>query len=243
MENHLCFDPGTTPTTPLSTDIQKHCEKLDLINSLPEMFVKISSQDVKSFGFDHLEKSFELVLQQPNLCFRKPCDSFVWLKDNGFYLSFSSHELITGNLVASTCVLDKFMVKTLLEHKSPRVKSDFCDSVLKLDSLCVETDKLWHNLRSILKNCVVLSFDVILVYNTFFEKYFELLISDSQSELNLLCSDFEKAKHDLKLLNIISCFDTILVCNAYFHVHFERLKCELLVLRKETLFSDLNKYI
>ena len=194
-------------------------------------------------GFDHLEKSFELVLQQPNLCFRKPCDSFVWLKDNGFYLSFSSHELITGNLVASTCVLDKFMVKTLLEHKSPRVKSDFCDSVLKLDSLCVETDKLWHNLRSILKNCVVLSFDVILVYNTFFEKYFELLISDSQSELKLLCSDFEKAKHDLKLLNIISCFDTILVCNAYFHVHFERLKCELLVLRKETLFSDLNKYM
>uniref|UniRef100_M4FD15 Uncharacterized protein n=1 Tax=Brassica campestris TaxID=3711 RepID=M4FD15_BRACM len=52
MENHLCFDPGTTPTMPLSTDIQKHCEKLDLINSLPEMFVKISSQDVKSFGFD-----------------------------------------------------------------------------------------------------------------------------------------------------------------------------------------------
>ena len=56
MENHLCFDPGTTPTMPLSTDIQKHCEKLDLINSLPEMFVKISSQDVKSFGFDKVKK-------------------------------------------------------------------------------------------------------------------------------------------------------------------------------------------
>uniref|UniRef100_A0A0D3ASG2 Uncharacterized protein n=1 Tax=Brassica oleracea var. oleracea TaxID=109376 RepID=A0A0D3ASG2_BRAOL len=51
MENHICFDPDTT-FTPLSTDIQEHCEKLDLINSLPKMFVKINSQDVKSFGFD-----------------------------------------------------------------------------------------------------------------------------------------------------------------------------------------------
>ena len=33
MENHLCFVPGTTPT-PLSTNIQEHCEKLDLINYL-----------------------------------------------------------------------------------------------------------------------------------------------------------------------------------------------------------------
>ncbi|KAF2593624.1 hypothetical protein F2Q70_00044208 [Brassica cretica] len=33
MENQLCFDPVTTPT-PLSTNIQEHCEKLDLINYL-----------------------------------------------------------------------------------------------------------------------------------------------------------------------------------------------------------------
>ena len=45
MENHLCFDLGTT-TTPLTTDIQEQCEKLDLINFLSEMCVKISSQDV-----------------------------------------------------------------------------------------------------------------------------------------------------------------------------------------------------
>ncbi|WZZ20884.1 hypothetical protein YC2023_122271 [Brassica napus] len=128
MENQLCFDPDTTPT-PLSTDIQEHCEKLDLIISLPEMFVKINSEDVKRFsfdkvkefcvsnsifenminffqlfepdkfsdqkhfqigndinynlvlsfdqflkhikGFDHLEKSLELGLQQPVFCARK----------------------------------------------------------------------------------------------------------------------------------------------------------------------------
>ncbi|WZZ64890.1 hypothetical protein YC2023_076260 [Brassica napus] len=228
MENQLCFDPDTTPT-PLSTDIQEHCDKIDLINSLPEMFVKISSEDVKRFGFDkvkefrvsnsifgnmqgfdHLEKSFELGLQQPVLCARKSFDSFVF-KENGFNLSSYRHALITGNFFASTCVLDEFMVKTLLEQKSPRVKSDFCDSVLKLDIMCVETDKLWHILRSLLENCVVLSFDVILVCNTFFEKQSEPLISDSQSELTLLCSDFEKDMHVLKMFNIISCLDTILV--------------------------------
>ncbi|WZZ69912.1 hypothetical protein YC2023_081282 [Brassica napus] len=55
MENQLCFDPGTTPT-PLSTYIQEHYEKLDLINSLPEMFVKINSEDVKHFGFDKVKE-------------------------------------------------------------------------------------------------------------------------------------------------------------------------------------------
>ena len=43
MENHLCFDPGTS-FTPLP---KEHYEKIDLLCSLPEMFVKISSQDVK----------------------------------------------------------------------------------------------------------------------------------------------------------------------------------------------------
>ena len=48
MENQLCFDPGTSPI-PLSTE---HCKKPVMINSLPEMFFTISSQDVKLFGLD-----------------------------------------------------------------------------------------------------------------------------------------------------------------------------------------------
>ena len=55
MEKHLCFDPGITPM-PLTIYIQEHCEKLDLMNSLPEMFVKISSQLVKHFGFDKVKE-------------------------------------------------------------------------------------------------------------------------------------------------------------------------------------------
>uniref|UniRef100_A0A0D3CEN4 Uncharacterized protein n=1 Tax=Brassica oleracea var. oleracea TaxID=109376 RepID=A0A0D3CEN4_BRAOL len=79
MENLLCFDPGTTPT-PLTTYIQENYKKLDLINFLSEMCVKISSQDVKRFGFDkflkhskgfdHFEESLELDLQQHDFCSR-----------------------------------------------------------------------------------------------------------------------------------------------------------------------------
>ncbi|KAF3575488.1 hypothetical protein DY000_02032098 [Brassica cretica] len=235
MENQLCFDPGTTPT-PLSTYIQEHCEKLDLINSLPEMFVKISYEYLKHFGFDkvkkfrvsnsifenmvnsfqvfepdnlsdqkrfqigndinsnlvlsfdqflkhskgfdHLEKSLEFGLQQHVFRARKSFDSFV-LKENGFDLSFHKHELLTGDLFASTCALDELMIfKTLLEQKSPRVETDFCDSLLKLDIFCFETDRQY----------------------------------DSQSELTVLCSDFEKDRHGLKMFSIMLCIDTILAC-------------------------------
>ncbi|KAF3484479.1 hypothetical protein F2Q69_00052649 [Brassica cretica] len=190
MENHLCFDPGTT-RTPLTTDIQEHCEKLDLINFPSEMCVKISSQDVKRFGFDkvkefrvsdyvfenmfnsfkvfepdelldhkrfqhdnginsgfvlsfdqflkhskgfdHFQESLELDLQQPDFCARNSFDSFVF-KENSFNLSCYRYALITANFFASTCALDEFMVKTLLEQKSLRAKTDFCcDSVLKSD--------------------------------------------------------------------------------------------------------------
>ncbi|WZZ27228.1 hypothetical protein YC2023_010629 [Brassica napus] len=92
MDCHLCFDPGTTPAS-LSHDLQEHCEKSDLINSQPNMFVKTSSHDVirfgldmmkdfcvsKSFlkhskGIDHYEKSLELDLNQTDFCYLDFCD-------------------------------------------------------------------------------------------------------------------------------------------------------------------------
>ena len=71
-----------------------------------------------------------------------------------------------------------------------------------------------------------LNFDDIFIYNTFFEKHIEPLISYSQSELTLLCSDFEKDMHILKMFNIILCLDTILVCNAYFDVLEKKQTCD-----------------
>ncbi|KAJ4907781.1 Cytochrome P450 protein [Raphanus sativus] len=156
MESHLCFDPGTSPS-PLSPDLQKHCENSDLLNSLPEMFVKISSHDP--------------------------------------------------------------------------------------DLVCFETDKTWHLLRSSRDQCVVLSLDDILVYNTFFDKSFKSLINVSRSELKLVCSDVEQDMHFLKMSNIFACLEKILVCNIYFDEHLERLKYVLLVLGKDILIFDLNKYL
>ncbi|KAF3535588.1 hypothetical protein F2Q69_00022429 [Brassica cretica] len=212
MENHLCFDPGTTPT-PLTTNIQEHCEKLDLINFLFEMCVKISSQDVKRFGFDkhenginsgfvlsfdqflkhskgfdHFEESLELDLQQPDVCARNSFDSFVF-KENSFNLSCYRYALITGNLFASTCALDEFMVKTLMEQKSLRAKTNFCcDSVLK-------------------------------------------------SDLELLYFNSDHVRHVLKMSYDISCLESILIYNTFF------CKSADPWIRKETLVSDLNKYL
>ncbi|WZY86218.1 hypothetical protein YC2023_032602 [Brassica napus] len=277
MESHLCFDPGTTPAH-LTPDLQEHCEKSDLINSLPNMFVKISSHDLICFGldrmkdfcvsksvfenmiysfklfkpeklldqkcfqkgngiksefilsfdqflkhskgFDRFEKSLELDLKQTDFCDRKSFDSFVF-KKNSFDLSSSKHAMITDNLIASSCALDDFLIKKMLEHKSLETEIDFCDLdfcdyVLQFDLLSSETDKIRHSLRSILDNCVVLSLDDIVVYNTFFEKHLESLIVVSQSEHTLLCSAVEKDMQVLKINNIIVYLDKILYLSCTF---------------------------
>ncbi|KAF2600378.1 hypothetical protein F2Q68_00010219 [Brassica cretica] len=256
MESHLCFDPDTTPA-PLSSELQEHCEQSDLLNSHADMFVKISFLDVIRFGlekflkhskgFDYFDRSLELELQQTDFCATKSFDSFAF-KGIGFDLSSSGHALITDDLFPSSCALDDFLIKKMQEQKSLETETDFCDldccdSVLQPDLLSSETDKILHFLRSILDNCVVLSLDDIVVYNTFFEIHLESLIVDSQSELKLVCSDVEQDMHVLKMNIIVAYLDKILVCNVYFDVHLDKLKCVLLVLGKDILIFDLNKYL
>ncbi|KAG5375373.1 hypothetical protein IGI04_039969 [Brassica rapa subsp. trilocularis] len=61
MESHLCFDSGTTTApsspAPLLPDLQEHCEKSELVISLPDMFDKISSLDVIRFGLDKIKEN------------------------------------------------------------------------------------------------------------------------------------------------------------------------------------------
>ena len=161
-----------------------------------------------SKGFDRFEKSLELDLKQTDFCARKSFDSFVF-KKNSFDLSSSKHAMITHNLIASSCALDDFLIKKMLEQKSLETEIDFCDLdfcdyVLQLDLLSSETDKIRHSLRSFLDNCVVLSLDDIVVYNNFFEKHLESLIVDSHSELKLVCSDVEQDMHALKVNTIVA---------------------------------------
>ncbi|CAG7888819.1 unnamed protein product [Brassica rapa] len=151
--------------------------------------------------------------------------------------------MITDNLIASSCALDDFLIKKMLEQKSLETETDFCDYFLHPDLLSSETNITWHFLRSILDNCVALNLDDIVVYNTFFEKHLESLIVDFQSELKLVCSDVEQDMHDLNMNTIVAYLDKNLVCNVYFDVHLERLKCVLLVLGKEILIFELSKYL
>ncbi|KAG5400804.1 hypothetical protein IGI04_015411 [Brassica rapa subsp. trilocularis] len=59
MESHLCFDSGTTTApsspAPLLHDLQEHCEEPSSLNSLPDMFVKVSTDDVIRFGLDKMK--------------------------------------------------------------------------------------------------------------------------------------------------------------------------------------------
>ncbi|KAG5389316.1 hypothetical protein IGI04_030857 [Brassica rapa subsp. trilocularis] len=57
MENYLCFDPGTTPA-PLPPDLQEHCEEPSSLNYLPDMFVKVSTDDVIRFDLDKMKDFF-----------------------------------------------------------------------------------------------------------------------------------------------------------------------------------------
>ena len=107
---------------------------------------------------------------------KKPCNSFACYENNDFDLSFSRHKLITRELFSSTHAWKEFMVRNLQKPKSLKAETDFiCDSILKLGILCSETDKSWHVWRSLFENCVVLSFDDILVYNTYFDVYLKSL--------------------------------------------------------------------
>ncbi|KAG5384329.1 hypothetical protein IGI04_035799 [Brassica rapa subsp. trilocularis] len=248
MENYLCFDPGTTPA-PLPPDLQEHCEKPSSLNSLPDMFVKVSTDDFLEHnkGFHLLGRPFDLDLQQTDFCAEKSLDLVV-CKGNGFDLSSSRHVLITDELFASSYALDEILIQKLLEQKSLKTENDFrhlkfCGSVLQPDLLSFETDKTWYFLRSFRDNGVVLSSDDILVYNTFFEKYLELLINDSQIELKLVCSDVGKDMSILKMNTVVAYLDKILVCNIYFDEHLDRLKNMQFVLGKDILICDLNKYL
>ncbi|KAF3593931.1 hypothetical protein DY000_02022395 [Brassica cretica] len=244
MENRLCFDPSTTPT-PLTTYIQEHCEKLDLINFLSEMCVKISSQDVKRFGFDkqcfdHFEESLELDLQQPDFCARNSFDSFVF-KENSFNLGSYRYLMITGNLLHQLVPWKNSWLRLCWNRNQLELKHFCCDSVLKSD-----LELLYSNSDHV-RNVLKMSYDIsclesILIYNTFFDKNADPWISINRFEIDLLCSKSKKHAHVLNLFFrncAITCPDTIRVYNTY----FDRLNLKrvLHILGKETLVSDLNK--
>ncbi|KAF2617204.1 hypothetical protein F2Q68_00038464 [Brassica cretica] len=66
---------------------------------------------------------------------------------------------------------------------------------------------------------------------------------DHPDHVLILTPNVEQDMHVLKMNTIVAYLDKILVCNVYFDVHLDKLKCVLLVLGKEILIFDLNKYL
>ncbi|WZY99890.1 hypothetical protein YC2023_072219 [Brassica napus] len=55
MKSQLCFDSSTSPAL-LSSELQEYCGETSFLNSLPDMFVKISTHDVIRFGLDKMKE-------------------------------------------------------------------------------------------------------------------------------------------------------------------------------------------
>ncbi|KAG5378234.1 hypothetical protein IGI04_026076, partial [Brassica rapa subsp. trilocularis] len=270
MESHLCFDSGTTTApsspAPLLPDLQEHCEKSELVISLPDMFDKISSLDVIRFGLDKIKEN----------CFSKSVfgnmiNSFKIFEPDRFLdqqrfqndLGISSEIILSfDQSLEQSKVFDHFEKYLELDLKQTNfcATKSFDSFVFKENSFdlnssrhrLITDDLCWNRihlklklnfLRSSCENFVDLSVDDILVYNTFFKKCLEFLIVVSQSELKLVCSDIDNDMHVLEMINVVAYLDKILVCNVYFDLHLDKLKSVLLVLGNDILIFDLKKYL
>ncbi|KAF2611852.1 hypothetical protein F2Q70_00011963 [Brassica cretica] len=188
-----------------SLDYPHQGPRLDTRNPLDEDLGPIfDEEDEPGPIFDEEATSITSIVMESHLCFDPGTTPAPLTPD-------LQEHLITDDLFASSLAFDGFFIKQLLENKSLRTENDFYDldfgySVLQPDLVYSETDKTWHLLRSFCDDCVVLSLDDIVVYNTFFEKHLESLTVVSQCELTLSCSDM----HVLKINNIIAYVDKIL---------------------------------
>ncbi|KAG5385202.1 hypothetical protein IGI04_036672 [Brassica rapa subsp. trilocularis] len=108
----------------LSYDLQEHCKEVNMVASVPRMFVKVSTEVIKRFGLDKNlnQKSsliknvfkikiitflvLELELKHSDFCL-KPCDSFVRTEERSFVTNFHVHKLILDNSFVSAYELNE----------------------------------------------------------------------------------------------------------------------------------------
>ncbi|KAF2581166.1 hypothetical protein F2Q68_00004770 [Brassica cretica] len=178
MESHLCFDPDTIPAplspdtipAPLSPDLQEHCENLDLINSLIDMFVKISSHDVIRFGLNKALITGDLFASSyalNKILIKKLLESKSLGTENDFFLN-------SDDIVVYNTFFEKRLELLINVSRS------------ELTLLYSDVEKDMHVLRMI---DIVACLDTILVYNVYFDVHlgrlkYEQLERQVQSQRN-----------------------------------------------------------
>ncbi|KAG5388604.1 hypothetical protein IGI04_030145 [Brassica rapa subsp. trilocularis] len=277
MESHLCFDSGTTTApsspAPLLHDLQEHCEEPSSLNSLPDMVVKVSTDDVIRFGLDKMKdfcvsKSVfynminSLKIFEPDKCL----DQSRFQNVNG----------ITSGIILSS---DQFLEHNKGFHLLGRPfdldlqQTDFC-AEKSLDSLvCKRNSFDLSSSRHVLITDELFAssyaLDEILIQKLLEQKslktendFRDLEFCGSVLQLDLLSFETDKTWYFLrsfrdngvvlnvgkdmpilKMNTVVAYLDKILVCNIYFDEHLDRLKNVQFVLAKDILICDLNKYL
>ncbi|CAG7863748.1 unnamed protein product [Brassica rapa] len=179
------------------------------------------SGHVLSFeGFmNHHEKILEPVFKPTEFYFRKLCDLFARTEENSFVVNLPRNELISDYFLASTYVSKepRKLHEPKLHHSDVRVENvKFANiSDFELDCLCAKNDS----------QRVGLFFEVILVYNTFFDKpvaQLKLEFTDSEC-MNLILDDIWVCNIFFDMNNrwrnhAVLCFGDILVYNTFFYM-------------------------
>lgn len=125
LEQLNILQSETSPES-LSYDLQEHCKKINMVVSVPEMFVKVSTEDIKRFGLDKIK---DFCVSKPG--FDNMSKSFKELKPENL---FDQKRFQTDNnhLSGHVLSLDHFMKHSKsFDHYEkvfePDLKqSDFC---------------------------------------------------------------------------------------------------------------------
>lgn len=214
----------------LSYDLQEHCKEFNMVASVPRMFVKVSTEDIKRFGldkvkdfcvsksvFDNMFKSFKEI--KPEIIF----DQKRFQNQNN---NISGHILSFDHFLKHVKSFDHFEKVLELELK----QSDFClkpcDSFARTEERSFVTN--FHVHKLILDNSCVSAYVLNepkklqepKLHQSDFRFKFVKSAKFTKFELDCLC-----AENDSKHVGWF--FDDILVYNTFFDKPAAQLKLDI----------------
>ncbi|CAF2365261.1 unnamed protein product [Brassica napus] len=210
----------------LSYDLQEHCKEFNMVASVPRMFVKVSTEDIKRFGLDKVKDFF--VFQ--NLFFDNMFKSFKELKPEIIFdqkrfqnqnNNISGHILSFDHFLKHGKSFDHFEKVLELELK----QSDFClkpcDSFVRTEERSFVTN--FHVHKLILDNSFVSAYELNEP-----KKLQEPKLHQSDFRFKFVKSaKFSEFELDNDSKHVGWFFDDILVYNTFFDKPAAQLKLDI----------------